>query len=50
MAEALPGLDGATIAEALHKTSKSNKWDDQVAEAASFNGGRYDYTPLLIVP
>ena len=36
--EALPGLDGATIAEALHKTSKSNKWDDLVAAAASFNG------------
>lgn len=36
--DALPGLDGSTIASALHDTSNTNKWDELVAGATSFNG------------
>ena len=37
--QALGSLDGATIANALHATSKTDKWDDLVAAVASFSGG-----------
>ncbi|OCC16332.1 hypothetical protein DBT_0149 [Dissulfuribacter thermophilus] len=36
--DALPELDGSTIASALHDTSNTNKWDELVAGATSFNG------------
>lgn len=36
--DALPDLDPSTIAHALHETSKTDKWDNLVAAASSFNG------------
>ncbi len=36
--KALGSLDGEQIASALHQTSRTDKWDELVAAASSFNG------------